>query len=268
MQKTIFITGASSGLGKAAALHFQSMGWKVIATMRTPEKEQDLTQLENVIVLKLDVSNATQINTVTAEVIKSHGVDVVLNNAGYGLIGVLEALNDSQITQQINTNLLGVIRLTKAFTPYFRECKKGLFINVSSMLGLFGYPTCSVYAATKFALDGFSESLAYELAHFGVQVKIIAPGGILTDFAGRSLDGAQHEAYETLENKVAEGYNPENIKNFALSEDIAAIIYQAATDEKDQLRYVAGKDATAIYNKRQEIGAEAHFKNIKEMFDY
>ncbi|TRW27566.1 SDR family oxidoreductase [Flavobacterium zepuense] len=268
MQKTIFITGASSGLGKAAALHFQAMGWKVIATMRTPEKEHDLKKLENVTVLKLDVSDPAEINTVAAEVIKSFSVDVVLNNAGYGLIGVLEAINDSQITRQIDTNLLGVIRLTKAFIPYFREHKKGMFINVSSMLGLFGYPTCSVYAATKFALDGFSESLAYELAHFGVQVKIVAPGGIITDFAGRSLDGAQHEAYKTLENKVAEGYSLENIKNFASSADIAATIYEAATDGTDQLRYVAGKDATTIYSKRQEIGAEAHYKSIKEMFVY
>ncbi|SEW22563.1 Short-chain dehydrogenase [Chryseobacterium wanjuense] len=268
MQKTIFITGASAGLGKATAKLFQSKGWNVIATMRKPENETELNKLENVTVLKLDVTDLTQIEETIKKAITNHSIDVVVNNAGYGLIGALEALTDEQINRQLNTNLLGVIRVTKAFTPYFRERKNGMFINITSMFGLIGYPTCSVYAATKFAIDGFSESLAYDLAHFGVKVKTVAPGGIQTDFTGRSMDGGQHEAYNQLVEKVSEGYSEERVSNFSTPESIAAVIFDAATDNKDQLRYIAGQDAVSLYTEREEIGAEAQYQKIQKMFAY
>lgn len=268
MQKTIFITGASAGLGKATAKLFQSKGWNVIATMRKPENETELNKLENVTVLKLDVTDLTQIEETIKKAITNHSIDVVVNNAGYGLIGALEALTGEQINRQLNTNLLGVIRVTKAFTPYFRERKNGTFINITSMFGLIGYPTCSVYAATKFAIDGFSESLAYDLAHFGVKVKTVAPGGIQTDFTGRSMDGGQHEAYNQLVEKVSEGYSEERVSNFSTPESIAAVIFDAATDNKDQLRYIAGQDAVSLYTEREEIGAEAQYQKIQKMFAY
>lgn len=268
MQKTIFITGASAGLGKSTAKLFQLKGWNVIATMRTPENETELTKLKNVTVLKLDITDSVQIIDTVRKVMQQYTVDVVLNNAGYGLIGPLEALTDEQITRQIDTNLLGLIRVTKAFTPYFREKKSGIFINITSSFGLLGYPTCSVYSATKFAIDGFSESLAYDLANFGVKVKIVAPGGIQTDFAGRSLDGGQHEAYEKLMAKVSEGYSAERISQFATAEHVALVIYEAATDNKEQLRYIAGNDAISLYAEREKIGAEAQYRKIQEMFVY
>jgi short-subunit dehydrogenase len=266
MQKTIFITGASSGLGKTTAKLFQSKGWNVIATMRNPENEKELTQLENVTVLKLDVSKNEELEKTIAEVLESYNVDVVLNNAGYGLIGPLEAFTDEQIHKQIETNLMGVIRVTKAFTPYFREKKEGVLINITSTFGLMGFPTCSIYSATKFAVDGFSESLGYELAPFGIKVKVVAPGGIQTDFAGRSLDGAFHESYGKLISKVQEGYSPEQIANYSKPEDIAEIIFEAATDEKEQLRYIAGKDANALYHERNEIGVENYIQKVKSGF--
>ncbi len=266
MQKTIFITGASAGLGKSAAKLFQAKGWNVIATMRKPESETELTQLDKVTLLKLDLTDSDQIQETIHQAIQLQAIDVVLNNAGYGLVGPLEGLNDEQIRRQIDTNLLGTIRVTKAFTPYFRQKKNGVIINVTSMFGLLGYPTCSVYAATKFALDGFSESLAYELAPFGVKVKILAPGGIQTDFAGRSLDSGQHEAYQQLIAQVSEGYSEENQSKFSSPESIAGIIYEAATDNKDQLRYIAGADAISMYSEREAMGAEAQFRKIREMF--
>jgi NAD(P)-dependent dehydrogenase (short-subunit alcohol dehydrogenase family) len=122
MNKTIFITGASSGLGKATAKLFQSKGWNVIATMRNIENETELSQLENVTLLPLDVTDLENIQSTAQKAIEL-GVDVVFNNAGYGLIGPLEGLSDEQITKQFNTNLLGVLRVTKEFIPYFREKK-------------------------------------------------------------------------------------------------------------------------------------------------
>lgn len=266
--KTIFITGASSGLGKASAKLFQSKGWNVIATMRKPEKETGLTKLANVTILKLDVTDPEEIQETVNKAIENYPVDVVLNNAGYGLVGILEAFSDQQIIRQLNTNLLGTIRVTKAFTPYFREKKNGMFIHITSTFGMIGYPTCSIYSATKFALDGFSESLAYELAHFNVKVKTIAPGGMQTDFAGRSMDGGQHEAYQKLVEKVSEGYSAEKVSQYSTAESIAAVIYEAATDNKDQLRYIAGADAVSLYNERTKIGAEVQYQKIQEMFVY
>jgi short-subunit dehydrogenase len=268
MQKTIFITGASTGLGKSTAKLFQSKGWHVIATMRNPEKETELNQLENVIVLPLDVTNAAQIDSTIKNITDKYAVDVVLNNAGYGVIGALESLDNQQIERQIVTNLFGVIRVSKAFVKHFREKKSGTFINITSTFGLMGFPTCSIYSATKFAVDGFSESLASELTQFGIQVKVIAPGGMQTDFAVRSMEVAQHEAYEKLTLEVSKGYSPEKLENYTKAEDVAQIIYEAATDNKNQLRYIAGNDANALYNERLSLGAETQVKNIKAMFTF
>lgn len=268
MQRTIFITGASSGLGKATAILFQSKGWHVIATMRYPDKEMELKKLDNITLFELDVTNPKNIKDVVNKMISEHSVDVVLNNAGYGLIGPLEAFTDEQIARQIETNLMGPIRVTKSFVPYFREKKTGMFINITSMFGMIGYPTCSMYAASKFALDGFSESLAYDLSHFGVKVKIIAPGGIQTDFSGRSMDTATYDAYQGLIDKVSEGYNEESIKRYSTPEMVANAIFNAATDNNNQLRYIVGSDAEALYNERLNISPEGQYKKIQEIFSF
>lgn len=268
MQKTIFITGASSGLGKSTAKLFQNKGWRVIATMRNPENETELNKLKDVILLPLDVTQQDQIISVIEEVTHLYDVDVVLNNAGYGLIGVLESLDDEQIQRQITTNLLGVIRVSKAFTSHFRERKSGMFINITSTFGLIGYPMCSIYSATKFAIDGFSESMAYELAQFGIQVKVIAPGGMQTDFAVRSMESGQHDAYEKLATEVSKGYSTEKISNYTKVEDVAEIVFQSATDNNNQLRYVSGNDATLLYDERIKYGAETQVQNIKTNFTF
>jgi short-subunit dehydrogenase len=266
MRRTIFITGASSGLGKATAKLFQGYGWNVIATMRNPDSEKELTNLENVTVLPLDVTDAKQIQKSVQEILKSRSVDVVLNNAGYGLIGPLEAFTDEQIQMQVQTNLFGVINVTRAFIPYFREKKGGTFINITSTFGLIGYPTCSIYNATKFGVDGFSEGLAYELAQFGVKVKVVAPGGMQTDFAGRSLQGGMHEEYKELIAKVSEGYSAEKVANYTKATDVAQIIYDAATDGKNLFRYLAGNDAITLYNERMEATPEGQFKKIRSQY--
>lgn len=266
--KTIFITGASTGLGRSAAKLFQSKGWHVIATMRNPEKETELLDLKNITILKLNISDNSEIEKVVKETLERFSVDVVLNNAGYGLVGVLEALADEQIIKQLNTNLIGTIRVTKGFLPFFREKRSGMFINITSMFGLIGYPTCTIYAASKFAIDGFSESLAYELAHLNIKVKIIAPGGIQTDFAGRSMDGATHDSYYEIVKLVSSGYSEESIKLFSSPDLIASVIFDAATDNKNQLRYIAGNDAFNFYNEREKLGAEKQVQNLVQQFTF
>lgn len=265
MKKTIFITGASSGLGKAAAKLFQSKGWNVIASMRNPEKETELNQLENVTLFSLDVTNAEQVNKTVPSVIALGNVDVVFNNAGYGLIGPLEALNDEQITKQLNTNLLGVIRVTKAFIPHFRTKKSGTFITTTSIGGLVSFPFGSTYHATKWALEGWSEGLWYELRNFGISIKTVSPGGIKTDFMGRSLDFSSVPEYDGMM-KTMLSNTEKMMEGAATAEEIATVVYEAATDGKTQLRYVAGADAQALYKQRLETGSENFIQYMNDSF--
>lgn len=259
--KTMFITGASSGIGKATAKFFQSSGWNVIATMRNPEKETELTQLENVTVLPLDITDQEQIKSTVEKAMELHDIYVVLNNAGYGLFGAMETLSDEQIAQQVNTNLLGAMRVTRAFIPYFRERENGLFINVTSIAGLMAFPFSSAYHATKWALEGWSESLSIELSMFNIGVKTVSPSGTNTNFSGSSLDLASHPVYDDVIKKTLSGF-----ESPTTPEEIAAVIYEAATDNKDQLRYLAGDNAKARYARRLEIGPEPFRKEIKKWF--
>ncbi|GAA4155811.1 SDR family NAD(P)-dependent oxidoreductase [Chryseobacterium ginsenosidimutans] len=263
--KTIFITGASTGLGKATAKLFQNKGWNVIATMRNPEAETELTQLENVTVLPLDVTNLEQIKSTTKKALEISDIDLVFNNAGYGLIGPLESLTDDQIVKQITTNLLGVIRVTQAFIPYFREKRQGMFISTTSIGGLLTFPISSIYHATKWALEGWSESLAFELNTLGIDIKTISPGGIKTDFISRSLDTGNQPEYADLVNTMFS--NTESMMEHASAPElIADVVYEAATDGKKQLRYVAGEDAKALYAQRIEMGAEAFREQFGKQF--
>lgn len=265
MSKTIFITGASTGLGKATAKLFQAKGWNVIATMRNPEKETQLNQLDNITLLPLDVTDSGQIQSTVSQALALHAIDVVFNNAGYGLMGALEALTDEQILKQINTNLLGVIRVTQAFIPHFRERQSGLFISTTSMGGFMGFPLHSIYHATKFGVEGWSEGMSFELKLHNIGIKTIAPGGISTDFLGRSLDRNLHPAYKTLEDKLF-AVTDAMMNAAAPAEQIAEVVYEAATDGKDQIRYVAGEDANAMYARRTELGPEVFRKEISSQF--
>lgn len=267
MTKTIFITGASSGLGKASAKLFAGKGWNVIATMRIPANETELNLIEGITLLPLDVTNKIQIEQTAQKAISKGKIDVVFNNAGYGLAGPFEGASDAQLTKEIDTNLLGVMRVTQAFISHFRENNGGLFITTTSIGGLVTFPYNSVYHATKWALEGWSESLAFELKQFGIGVKTVSPGGIKTDFSGRSLAKTQHPAYNEQFVKVASAFrDPERAKTYSTAEQIADVVYEAASDGKDQLRYVAGEDAKGLYAQRLEVGEVAFRKGIEEAF--
>jgi len=266
-QKAIFITGSSSGLGRATAKLFAAKGWKVIASMRNPDKEKELAKTSDVILMALDITEPQQIESVAQEVVGSGGVDVVLNNAGSGLAGALEGLTDEQILRIVNTNMLGTIRTTKAFIPHFRQKRAGLFINTTSIGGRMTVPFNSIYHATKWALEGWSESMAFELNQFGIGIKTVEPGGMKTDFFTRSFDTGRHPAYDALVNKVMSLItDPKQMATYSSPEQIAEVVYEAATDGKDQLRYIAGADAKAIYAMRLQLGEEAFRQAMAQQF--
>jgi NAD(P)-dependent dehydrogenase (short-subunit alcohol dehydrogenase family) len=264
--KTIFITGASAGLGKATAKLFQSKGWRVIATMRSPEKEAELTQLENILLLPLDVTNTEQVNSTVQMAVQSGDIHVVFNNAGYGLIGALEACSQDQIEAQINTNLTGVLRVTKAFIPYFKQRRNGLFITTTSICGFSSNPLSSVYNATKWALEGFSESISYDLAQYNIAIKTVAPGGIKSNFMNGMVVEVD-KGYEDLNKRMGDLFADGTLMEFTEVEEIAQVVYEAATDNKNQLRYLAGNDAHKISKQRSELGSEKFRTHLTELLN-
>lgn len=265
--KTIFITGASGGLGKAAAHLFHSRGWNVIATMRSTAKGKDFEGMDRVTVLQLDIADPAQIKAAAAKAVGLGDIDVVLNNAAYGAIGPLESVTDEQLLKQVDTNLLGAIRVTQAFIPHFRTKRGGMFINITSIAGLVTFPFDSLYHAVKWGLEGWSEGVSYELAPFGIGVKTIAPGFIRTEF-GSNMMVTTAEPYKTLMDKfmgvVADHMDPKTSGSTA--EEVAEIVYEAATDGKDQVHYTAGADSKGMYERRLQIGAEASRKEMSALY--
>jgi len=258
MKKTVLITGSSTGIGRASAIKFQKEGWNVIATMRSPEKETELQNLENVLVARLDVQDLDSINQAIEKGIAEFGkIDVVVNNAGYGLMGSFESANRESIQRQYDVNVFGLFDVTRAALPHFRENKSGMFINISSVGGRITFPLISLYHSTKFAVEGFSESLHYELESVGIKVKIVEPGGVATDFGGRSLDFQHDEAlsdYNPFVGKFMEAFQSAmDPANMSTADLIADIIFTAATDGSNQLRYIAGADAEQFLQARYSM---------------
>lgn len=266
MTQTILITGASSGIGKVTAKHFHDQGWNVIATMRSPEKETELSELDNVLVTRLDVLNRDTIDAAVAKGIETFGrIDVLLNNAGYGAYGPLEAFPFDRIERQFDTNVLGLLAVTKAVLPHFRANKSGTIINVSSIGGMMTFPLGTLYHGTKFAVEGLSEALHYELEAFGVKVKIVEPGMIRTDFGGRSFDFVNDETMEEYQSTVqklfaAWGNAGDNASD---PEAVAEVIWRAASDGTDTLRYRAGADAESILDARKAEDDVTFIGNMK-----
>jgi NAD(P)-dependent dehydrogenase (short-subunit alcohol dehydrogenase family) len=261
----ILVTGSSSGLGRATALLFGKRGWRVVATMRNPSAETVLAQPASIELVQLDTTDPARIIEVAAEY--GDQVDVVFNNAGYGIGGPLEGLTDDQIIRQVNTNLLGTIRMTKAFVPYMRERSSGLFINTSSIGGLVSVPFNSMYHATKWGVEGWSESMAFELRQVGLDIKILEPGGMKTDFFTRSFDSAEHRAYADSAARVrAVVSDPQAIARYSSPEQVAEVVFEAATDGTSRLRYLAGEDAKATWAARQELGDEGFIAAMTRRF--
>ncbi len=265
MAKTVLITGASSGFGKETAKLFHSNGWNVIATMRSPHKEKELDKLENVMLINLDVTDKQSIVEAVERGAERFGggIDVLVNSAGYGLIGVFEASKEAQIQKQYDVNVFGVMNVTKEVLPLMRKNKKGVIINISSFGGVVAGQFASLYNSSKFALEGFSEALSHELAFLNIAVKIVEPGSVNTNF---------RNGMEMINNEI-EDYNVELaafIPSFAKrtqhlrkasTEEVAQTIYEAATDDALKLRYIVGEDAQ-FYVDLKYKNSEREFLSI------
>lgn len=265
MKKTILITGTSSGIGKDTAKYFSEKGWNVAATMRTPEKDNEVRNLKNTKVYRLDVIDNESIQQAIIDAKKDFGkIDVVVNNAGFAVDGVFEAMDDKTIEKQFNTNVFGVLRVTREFIKYMREEKGGTIIQVSSMGGRITFPLYSIYHSTKWAIEGFTESLHYEVKPFNIKVKLIEPGAIKTDFytTGRKMIKPDYtNAYDNFVEKCEKvsmeaGMNGENPLV------VAQEIFKAANDSSWKLRYPVGKPAPMLLKLRKILSDNIWFKII------
>jgi NAD(P)-dependent dehydrogenase (short-subunit alcohol dehydrogenase family) len=256
MKKTVLITGASSGIGRAAVIEFAKQGWQVAATMRNPEKENELHKLENVQLFTLDVANETSVKSAFDKIIRQFGkLDAVVNNAGYGVDGVFEAMTDEIIEKQYNTNVFGLMRVTREALKYMREQQEGNIVQVSSMGGRIAFPLFSIYHGTKWAVEGFTESLQYEVEQFNIHLKLIEPGAINTEFYGRSRTFVQPDYTQAYDAFVK---NADKIREDAgnkgdSAEKVAKAIVKAASDKSGKLRYPVGNPAPAILLLRRII---------------
>lgn len=247
MSKTILITGASSGIGKAAAQLFASKGWNVIATMRQPANEKELKNSANLLLTRLDVQQPETITAAIRDGIeKFGGIDALVNNAGYGEFGIFESIPREQALAQFEVNVFGVMDTIRAILPHFRERRAGSIINISSGAGRFTLPLISLYSASKFALEGFSEALSFELSALNITVKIVEPGGTTTNFGKvsgeRAASGRHIPDYDVFTTAAGKLFGILQAQELKTAEEVAAVIYQAVTDGTDTLRYIVGND--------------------------
>ena len=235
MKKVVIITGASRGFGELIAKKFQKENYQVIATMRNIDSSPSLKKLDNVDIKRLDVTVKSEIKNVIDYTIKKYGrIDVLINNAGYGAFGFLEEASDEEIKNQFDVNFFGLIDCIRGVVPQMRKQKSGKIINISSIAGRFGLPFTSLYNSSKFAVEGLTECLHYELSLFGIDIKTVAPGSFRTGFHD-SVNFTESEKKEEL-NDVREKLKralEEGIKNeppfpfgYGKSDDVANFVFK------------------------------------------
>jgi NAD(P)-dependent dehydrogenase (short-subunit alcohol dehydrogenase family) len=245
---TVLITGCSSGYGLETARHFHSQGWNVVATMRTP-RDGVLPTSDRVRVLALDVTSP---DSIAAALEASGPIDALVNNAGIGLFGAVEATPMATVRDVFETNTFGVMAMTQAVLPAFRTRRSGVVVNVTSSATLAPMPLVAVYTASKAAIEGFTASLAFELEPFNVRVKLVEPGyGPTTRFAsntGPRLEGMIPDAYAPFAHRVLSAHARPAV--MTTEADVAETVFRAVTDSSGQLRFPAGADAVALAQSR------------------
>jgi NAD(P)-dependent dehydrogenase (short-subunit alcohol dehydrogenase family) len=245
---TVLITGCSSGYGLETARHFHAQGWNVIATMRTP-REDLFPQSDRLRVVPLDVTKA---ESIAAALEASGPIDVLVNNAGIGVVGIFEATPMSTAREIFETNTFGVMAMTQAVLPQFRERRSGVVVNVTSSVTLARMPLAAVYTASKAAVEGFTGSLAFELEAFNVRVKLVEPGyGPSTQFTSNGMtrmQGLMPEPYTPFTDRILAAFSEQH--TVTVESDVAETVWRAANDRTGQLRFPAGPDAVALAQAR------------------
>ena len=278
-QSVALITGSSSGIGFETALHLARNGYKTYASMRNLEKSKNITELANreklpVEVIQLDVDEDSSVKQAVDKIVakEDQKIDVLVNNAGYGLFGALEDLSMVEIKAQFETNFFGVIRVTQQVIPVMRKQKSGTIVNISSVGGRIGIPGLSAYHSTKFALEGLSESISYELEPFGIKVVLIEPGFIRTNIMNSSIIAKKAQdsksPYFSLTQQLEKSFKAamENTSASSTPEEVAKVVLQAITSESPKLRYAVGNDAASIIQAKTTMSDTEFGGLIKQQF--
>lgn len=275
VNKVAVVTGSSSGIGYETSLALAREGFLTYATMRNLEKGSGIksdSDKENLPlkIIQLDVTDDVSVSKAVQSIISDSGrIDILVNNAGYGLVGAFEDLSLDEIKQQYETNFFGVVRVTQAVLPIMRKQKSGKIINISSGAGRFGYPGGSAYVSTKFAMEGLSESLSYELDPFGIKVILVEPGVIRTNFgngmvvAKKSQDPAS--AYVSMSRKMNEVLG-QLMQNGSPPSLVANLVLQAAKSDNPSLRYLAGKDVEQWVDQKKKMSDKEFFNMMNQLF--
>lgn len=237
MTQTVLITGASGGIGAATAQFFAQKGWNVAVTMRSPDKAGAWTQAANIICPQLDVTQPETIVTAIDQTLHHFGrIDVLVNNAGYALMGPIEGVKPEQLEHQFQTNVFGLVHTMQAVLPMMRQQRQGVIVNVASIGGRLAFPMTASYHGTKWAVEGISEAMRYELRRFNIRIKIIEPGGIKTDFIHHGTRWATHPEYGAMVDQM-QRFTARMNDSMAPAEGVAKTIYRAANDRSGRLRY-------------------------------
>jgi NAD(P)-dependent dehydrogenase (short-subunit alcohol dehydrogenase family) len=265
------ITGASSGIGKATAEAFADRGWNVVATMRNPEAGADLALRDNVLVVRLDVSDPQSVRSaIDAGIARFGGIDTLINNAGFSLLGSFEELYPTRGREMFETNVFGLMDVTLAVLPHFRARRAGTIVNIGSLAGRFAFPLGTLYDATKYALEGFSESLAYELSPLGIGVKLIEPGLVKTRMTEAfQIDVPESDAipdYAAFSAHTLGLFHSMMTGEIPSAETVAGRIFDAVTDGTDRLRYLVTEGGPEMEEARRGMTDEAHVAQMRSTF--
>ncbi|REE67637.1 NADP-dependent 3-hydroxy acid dehydrogenase YdfG [Paenibacillus taihuensis] len=267
MNKTVFITGTSSGLGKLTAIRLAEMGWNVAATMRSPERETELTRYDNIRIFKLDVTKVDQVRAAVEQAIDTFGqIDVVVNNAGMGTYGALELAEEDAIDWQFAVNARGPINVIRGFLPHFRNNGGGMFINISSFMGVTtAVPLGSLYNMSKFALEGLTEGLYYELKPLNIELRLIEQGGSTGNNFVQNITWNRNENirdYDPLMTKVSELMASRDSSQLDDPQVIVDAIVSQATGESSNFRTVVGAAGNGLLAMRNSMPIEQYLETI------
>jgi NAD(P)-dependent dehydrogenase (short-subunit alcohol dehydrogenase family) len=277
-QKVALVTGSSSGIGFETALLLARNGFNTYASMRKLGKSKNITEIVNreklpLQVVQLDVNDDKSVKEAIDKVVaENQRIDVLVNNAGYGLLGALEDLSIEEIKEQFETNFFGVVRVTQQVLPIMRKQNNGTIVNVSSVGGRIGIPGLSAYHSTKFALEGLSESISYELEPFGIRVVVIEPGVIRTNIMNSSVLAKKAQdpkspyfsSIQQLERRFKSAM--ENTSASSPPEEVAKVVLQAVTSQSPKLRYAVGNDASSLIQAKTTMSDIEFGGLIKQQF--